>query len=171
MDWESDLNPPSAAGEVCCGLMYVKHCSSHLHLLKERVSLTGSQGPSAFSILLIYDILCLIIRKSGQLEKTAVFQVPHGVPVTLPLPLWCGGGVCLWVYMYLFTFSSCHGALSTSHSSISCCSVIFPKGDTAMSNSTTKIPVLTWKILPPSQWGSLGSPGLLSLKFGFREAS
>lgn len=39
---------------------FIKHCSSHLHLLKESVSLTGSQGPSAFNILLIYDILCLL---------------------------------------------------------------------------------------------------------------
>ena len=36
----------------------------------------------------------------------------------------------------------------TLHSSTSCCSLIFPKGNSAMINSPTKIPVFTWQILP-----------------------
>lgn len=56
--------------------------------------------------------------------------------------------ICVYTCVYSPFYLQVTTHPPTLHSSISCCSFIFPKGDSAMSNSATKISVLTWQILP-----------------------
>ena len=54
--------------------------------------------------------------------------------------------VCIHVFNSPYLQVTTHPP--TLHSSISCCSLIFPKGNSAMITSPTKISVFTWQILP-----------------------
>ena len=61
---------------------------------------------------------------------------------------WCHLG-SLSVYTYVYSpYLQVTTHPPTLHSSTSCCSLIFPKGNSAMINSPTKISVFTWQILP-----------------------
>ena len=61
--------------------------------------------------------------------------------------------VCVYTCVYSPFYLQVPTHPPTLYSSISCCSFIFPKGDSAMSNSATKISVLTWQILPTLPMG------------------
>ena len=62
---------------------------------------------------------------------------------------WCHLGnpsVCIHVFNSPYFQVTTHPP--TLYSSINCCSLNFPKGNSAMTTSPTKISVFTWQILP-----------------------